>query len=782
MNFVPALHFKPQSKKLTREWCDEVVQYYVYQTHQINLLQDKNIGEIEGFASGDYSMREFKKLFKSLRVQMTMEGNPNISKETIDKLDKTGLNWERVPILAPKLNSAVATTQKIPLEITCVCNDPLAQKKKKEDLEFLRNKPKMEAELQPLYDSLNLGEVDMGTTKYASVPYTTLPLDLDVMDDQEFLLFANLIYNLAPEAAFETILNLYTEIKRINQIRLLETKDQYKYAVSANRVIIDKMTGLPDVEYIYPGSVTTDGSQLPDYSDNIIRIINKRVTPLELFKYFPSEICNEDQLEQIVGNTHDANDWNSGYCYCNNQQGITKNEWNTFRMNLDYIEVKSVDSAMIANKPKSKHQYFTNEETECADRIWGQNTYCFYWLRHTKYFLGIDKLDYAYRKKGQERYQSFSSCINKSQHKSAVELSIGENKKAQIADIKLQHAIIMSMPTGKVIDIKYMRNVVEGLSGESTMYSEKELLEMAMEKNIHIIDTQGFENTKEGAFTPVRDLPGGLKAEVEGYYRVLLEADAKISQYTNINNQLTGQSANPEGLVGLQKLLINSSINGLYYVHEALLAQYTGVYTLLANLLKACIEKGGAPRKAIEAQIGNNKVEIIDAMEDLTIHDIGVTIKLGQREEERAQFQLEVENMRKEGKIDAAGKYYILNTKNPKDAMLLAATFERKFNKRQDAIRQEQLAANQQVVEQQGQNVIANTQAQTDGKMAEIREEAKAEAALMQLGNQLGLTQKQIDGLIKRSLQKDRIDGQIDKSLKTLYAKSNLEKQEPIPA
>lgn len=125
---------------------------------------------------------------------------------------------------------------------------------------------------------------------------------------------------------------------------------------------------------------------------------------------------------------------------------------------------------------------------------------------------------------------------------------------------------------------------------------------------------------------------------------------------------------------------------------------------------------------------------------------------------------------------------FILNTENPKDAMLLAAMFEEKFMKKQDAIRQEQLAAQQQMVQQQGENAVQNTQAQTEGKTALIDKQGQVDAQLMQLGGQLGMSQKQIDGLIKRSLQNDRIRGQVDKSLKTLYAKNNLEQQIPLTA
>lgn len=783
-SWIPAFHFVPAEQKLTKEWCDKIVGHYVHQNHLINLLRDKNVDEIEGYANGDFDLKPFKKMFRSLRAQMSQQGHPNIDQKSLDALDTTGITWERVALIPPKLNAAIGNLQKIPIEISATCVDPLAQKKKKEDLEFLRNKPLMEDAMQGLYDQLNLGKVDMGATKYGSRPFTSLPLDLDIEDDDEFMMFANLIYNLAPESAFEVILQEWGRLKKLDQIRLMEIRDHYKFAVSVHRAFGNKMTGLPDAEYIYPGDVETDGSRLPDYSDNTIRRIPMQVTPFELFNYFPDEICDEDELERIVnGGIANNQGWETqGYCGCNKLNNQNRGNWGTFKMRLDYIEVKSVDSAMIGTKTtkRGSYQYFTKDKKNCTGKIWGQNTYCFYWLRNTKYFFGIDRLDFAHREKGNEAYTTFSTNIYRSQEKSAVELSIGENKKAQIADIKLQHSVIMSSPPGKVIDMKYIRAAIESLTEEMGQYTQKDLLDYAMEKNIHIIDTEGFENKQTGQYLPVRDLPGGLKNDIEGYYRVILEANAKIDMFTNINPQLTGQAANPEGLVGLQKLLVNASLNGLFYVNVAIQSQYEKLYNLLAFYIKQAIDNGGASRKAIENIIGTNKVDIIDNMKDIPVHQIGVKITLGQREEERAEFKREIALMRRERIIDAAAEYYILNTPNPKDAMLLAAMFQRKYDKRQDAIREQQAAAQQQMIEQQGKNVLANTQEQAKADAALIQEEGKVEAQLMQLGAQLGLNRDQVNGMIKRALQQERQAAQTEKAVKSIYAKQNAVMQEPL--
>lgn len=775
--FIPSFHFQPSSQKLTPEFCQEVIFYYWYNNDKKNLLDNKNVEEIDGYANGDYDLKPFDTMFRRKRDQA--KHGQNTSKDQLIRLGKTDIPLSRVALIPPKLNSGIATQQKIPMEILATCMDALAQKKKEEDLEFLRSKYKNEEALQPLFDSMNLGKADLGATKHSGVPFFGMPMGLNIEDEDEFLLFANMIYNLAPETAIETILQTWAEVKKLTQVRLMETRDQYKYGVSVHRAMADKITDLPNVEYVHPGDMITDYSSLPDYSDNTIRIITNRVTPLELFKYFPDEICDEDDLNDIVNFSSDKGSWTNGYCACNSISRQDKGTWNTFRMNLLEIEVKSVDSLMIARRPKSKFKYFTDDEKKCVNKVWAQNTYTFYWLQNTKRFFGIDKLGFAYRAKGSEIFTGFSTNIYKSQHVSAVEHCIGENRKAQMAEVKLLFEIIMATPPGKVIDLKYLRNTIDGLADEVDKYTMKELIDKATESNIHIVDTEGYENKQQGAqYLPVRDLPGGLKDSILGYYKVRFEADANISAYLSVNQQLTGQSATPEGLVGLQKLLLSSAINGLHYITEAIQTQYQSLFNIWTYYIQQTIKKGGAGKKAIENIVGSRKIDILRGLNEIPVHQIGIIITLGQREEERAQNEQELQRLRQAGVLNSADIYEIRKTKNPKEAAWLMAVKETRFQKRQEQMQLAQMETQKQIVEQQGQNQIQQTQAAGETQLQLIQAEGAKEARIMTLANQLNMSQKQIDALIKRTLQSERIQQQTDKAVKTIQANQNAKQQE----
>lgn len=772
-SFIPSFHYQtPQSKMEGNSWAMQVVNFYWYNTQNFSLLEGKDVNEIEGYASGEYSLTKFKKIFKSEQKRLLQNANPNTLE---NRRTAIGIDYRCYPLIPEKLNSAVAIIQKIPIEISCVATDALAIEKKQRDVNFLKNKPVVEADLQEVADRLSLGKVDLGTTKNSSIEFSDSPFGLDLTNPDELDIFVNLIYSLKIETAFETILEYYKELKKINNIKLLEIKDQFKYGVSVHRAFQNNMTGLPDVSYVYPGDVITPYSNLPDYSDVTHIVIPERITPLQLFDYFASEIKTEEQLEQIIT----AAKW--GYCACNQINPVKRDQFDTFKINLKYVEVKTVDYIGIkkVNK-KSKFKTFTTDPAQSTEKIWAQNTYGFWWLQNTDQIFGLYKLPYSQRSKGKESYQNFSIDIYKSQERSAVEQAIGENEKAQIADIKLQHTVIMSKPDGGYFDIKYLRGALDSLKEETNDWSMERLLNLVWEQNIMLGDTSDFDGSNEGQFKPFIPMDGGLKASIIGYMNIIAAANINISRITGVNQQLTGASANEEGLVGLQKLLINASINALHYCNEAIKHQYQNLFSIWGNIIQQAIEGGGEPKKAIQNIIGAKKVSIIDGLDDAPLHDIGIFIKIDQREEERFAFRNELNRQKQIGVISAADEFLIDSIQNPKDKWAVMAVKEQQWRKRQDAIRQEQIAAQQDMIAKQGENAVAVQNAETEGNLKEVYAKGDVNAKITTLAAQLGMNEIQLQGLLKKDEQTQRNKAQTDKNIQTLTAKSNLQQQETI--
>lgn len=770
-SFLPSFHLLSSPEdKLKSAWCMEAVSWCWYNSNNLNLLVDKNVFEINAYASGDIPMDEFRKMFKS--EVKKMRENPN---NTLKDLTSTAIGTDFRPygLISDKMDSAVAIIQKIPVEVSCIAIDPLAIEKKQRDVNFLKNKPAVEADLQNVADRLNLGKVDLGGTEHSSVEFSDSPFGLDLNNPEQLDIFVNLIYSLKIETSFETILQYFYELKKVLNIKLLEIKDQFKFGISCHEAFQNDLTGLPDINYVYPSEMSVPFSLLPDFSDNSHRVRNMYVTPLELFDRFGSEIGSEDELLNIVN----ASKANYGYCACNNMTPQPYSVFNTFKMCLKKIEVKSVDWVGVQQKKKSKFKSFTTDPSKATEKIWMQNTYVFYWLLNTNRVFAVSKLPYSQRTKGKESFQNFSTNIYKSKEKSAVEASIGENKKAQIADIKLQHAVIKSKPAGMYIDLKYLRGALEGLKDEVNSWNMERLLNMAIEQNVVLGDTEGFDGKNEGQFKAVQEISGGLKSEIVGYMNVIAAANINISRITGVNQQLTGASANEDGLVGLQKLLINASINALHYCNEAIEFQMQNLFSIWANIVQQSLKEGGKVKQAIVSVIGAKKVGIIDSLDDAPLHDIGIFVKIKQREEERQVFRNELQRQKQIGAITAADEFMIMNITNPKDQYAVLAVKEQQWKKEQAEIRQQQYQNQQQLMQQQGQNMVQAENAATEGDLKAIYAKGEVEAQITQLAGQLGINAMQLEGMIKNKINTDRNRAQTDKNIKTLETKSNLENQ-----
>jgi hypothetical protein len=781
-SFVPALHLDTApAEKLKPEWCLRAIQYYYHNTTNFSLLEGKNVGEIEEYASGEINMKPFRRMYTSLkRKEMKMRDNNVLSPDEGAEMQFTPL-----PLIVTPLNSATEIIHKVPVEVSCTALDPLAATKKKEDVTFLKNKPQVENDLKQVTDQMGISPLDIGATKHSAIPFSDSPYGLNLNEPDEFDVFVNLIYRLGVESCFETILQTWFENKSATLIKLLEIRDQMKYGISTNSVSQNSLTGLPDIRYEYPGEIFTPFSQLPDFSDNTHRYQRLSVTPMDLFDMFGSEICDQQTLEDIVVGS--SNDDGYSYCSCNgydraNITGKNAANFNTYKMSLIRFEVKSIDWVGKMSNPKSK-KGFTYLSTDisdnqtCTGKIWGQNTYVFYWLLNTHKFFGIHRLGYAHRTVGMESYQNFSTNIYRSQYKSAVECSIGENKKAQRADIKLQYAIIQARPSGVYIDLKYLRTAIQSLTEESTGYSIDQLIETVMERNIMIGDSTGMDGVNEAQFKPFQEIVGGLRNEVEGFLRVILSAQQNIASFTGINQALTGQSQDPNSLIGIEKMRINSSLNALHYANTAIEVQYQRVFNQWAYCFKEAIKRGGKTKEAVANIIGSKKVDIIDRLQEVPLHSLGVKITLNLREEERSKYEQRVYKLESQGVLTSADIYMLDYIPNIKDRWALLAVKENQFMKRQDRIRQENYANQQQLAKQQGDNLIGQEQAATDGEIKKVYAQGDVKSKLASLQSQLNAPEQRNEALLQKSLTSDRTQGQIQKALQTLQAKADLDNQ-----
>jgi hypothetical protein len=682
--------------------------------------------------------------------------------------------------MVSKINSAVHQVHKRGFDIQVKAIDNKAQDKIDSDLDFLKNRDVIQSISQDLSDQLSQGNVDVGGTKNTSIEYREAPFGLDLNDDADKKIMKDIVFKLKPEVAFENAIKNSYIINKVDGIDLLETRDTIYYGIQSHNVYVSGITCLPQVEYLYPGSLCLPNSLYPDFRDAPYGYIVHYFTIDELHNRFWRDFNGID-IDVIINGTTSSDGGLKGYVQGNSIQGrIPFSDFKKRTVEVLEIQIKSLDGIGIATD-EDGNKRFVDDDTD--EMIWGQNTYCFYWLKNTEYFFGKDKLGYGRRTHGREAFTNFSWDVYKSQELSPVELCIGENRLAQMAYIKLCRAIIMAAPSGKYIDMKFINNAVEGLLFDGKKQEEvaKDLLNMASENNIFIGNSAGMDGKNDGQFKPVIDVPGGLKDEVNGYLLVISQAIQNISRFTGINDEISGMNNNPDTLNFARKLNIAQGINAINYANVARESNFRSLFHTIAWHIQDAVEKGGVHKKAVEELIGKDRANNIDDLGTIKDHQFYFNVSLGMSQEELQQLNLSIQTMEQKGQLTRLERFIIDSTSTIKEAHLLLAAIEEKANRKQDAIRQEQMQYGQQIEQQKGQNLAQVEQVKTQGKKEELYTQGEVAAKLMNLGHELGLSDKQMELMVKRQLQNDRLKAGFTKNERSIQAKKEQEQAKETP-
>lgn len=774
MNFIPDIHFRSKEEKNTPEWFLECLRFFYHHGGAVSLLEGKNVAEIEGYSSGSQDMTPYKRMFRSLRKQQKKKGRDFMS---ADKGYLDAMDFEPFAILSTPINSAVTTVQKLPIEVTCTAVDGLAMDKVEKDKERLRNKRIFEQDTASLAAKLNIEKIDVGGVQNNASGVDELPMGLDPEDADDQDLYFKMLYRLRPESAFETLLESEAYIKKVQMIKDLEIRDQLKWGVSCHRSFKSDTTGLPDIEYTHPANVFMPYSVLQDFSDVPFYYILKNATISELYNYCGSKFQNIQAFEGYL------NKYGS-----ENNIAIPKvGDWATHTITIGYFEWRSVDfmnlDHFIDSKGKENWRIHPDQskikKEKNIDQIYSQQTYGCYWLPNSDLVYNIGPVEGTKKDKGMEVFSNYTLHTYRSQLKSPVELAIPECKSAQRAWLKLQHLVIKSKPPGAYVDIKYMRSALETLNeSDDAKKTMTDLLNMFFEDNVMLGDTEMFNGKNDGNFKPFERIVGGLDKEAAfGYMETIKASIQSVARITGINDQVTGAAPTPEGLVGLQKLLIQQSVNAIYYLIVAIKEQYSKLYNHWAQVSQSAIAGGGRPKEAILRMIGEQKVAIIEGLNEIPLHQFVIKVEVTQRELERETLQRALREGKQQGIFNAADEFIINRIQNPKDAFSYLMIREKKA--KQELAKQQQMMAQvpQQVEQQKGQNLLQLEQAKTQGEIMKIQAQGKRDVDVEVALHRLGLNASDLTFQQKRILQQERGQQQLDKSIQTQTQKANLEAQ-----
>jgi hypothetical protein len=703
-------------------WVLEVVKELYDHGGAKNLLIGKRVRDIFDYAAGKHNMAKFNAMFpeRKKKVIKTNNGQPNerdLANHTDILMDRQtainlGMDLEPLGILQQPLASALATLQKGLVSINFTAVDATSNANRQMDLDRIRNRPGFE-------DAIGSAKLLLGMplqapgTKFNTPTVDISTMGLDPTKEDNLNVWANLFYKLRPESAFEVAVNALMDMTDFREKIDIQKRDQIYFAINTSKSYFSRITDMPDYDYVFPGHVYSPDSELPDFSDQPFRYIKKYHNVEQILNAVGKENITEEVIVEIFENYWKAagfSDWQ--YSKASNsrkQQGIP----------LVYMEFKSFDVMRIARK-KTKSQrmhvervpfgYKSNstksgDPDDIIENKWPQQTYYAYWVPGTEYILKSGKVEGLFRAKGKENKSRFTIQIYKSKEKSDVEQCMTAVDDAQRAYIKMQLSVIMAKPKGVYIDMKYLRKAAETVAADLGMTID-DLVTLMFVKNVMLGDTEDMDGTNEGNFPPFREIPGGLGQEVAEYLAIIQDASKRIAQLTGFNDALTGQTPNPDQLVGIQKLLLQSSLNSLHYAQKAIKKTVENVVLGWAPMIQFICNKSNKDtqaRKALENIIGSYKIDIIQDMDSLSVTQFGLLVEDAPDEQAQAELRQLLYELLRGQRIELSDFFLVRRVMNYKDAeqiLVMKESQKAKKNEQMEADRNNAIRESAQIHEQ----------------------------------------------------------------------------------
>lgn len=768
-------------------WAAKVFEELYLYGGAMNLLHGKNPEVINKYFDGNQPMEKYKKMFKRL-AKKADEDSP--------EKDITNIDWEPLGLMVNFANNALATIQKMPLYVKATAIDPLAQEKKQRDVQYLKSRPVLDGELDSVSDTLGVRFGSPAAQNNAD-GVDIKNFSLNPANDDELNFYINMFYKLRPESAFENVLLALAYVKKLKEIRDLEAIDQFKFGRSANRAYFSDVTGLPMAEYLYPGEVFVPSSDLKDYNDAPFIYLKKQMNA-EMLMDAMGNTLSDKEIEVIFNAYFTHRGWNF--------------KWNTLDMRekrkmtveVVYMEIKSWDLLKIHKRKSKTGGYMVSEivpydyqlmysythpdaklrgkmkkptPEEFIDKRFIQNTYVGYWFPffpNTVY--KFKKLEGVNREAGRESMSSFSINIYKSQEKGAVELCMPIIDDAQRAYFKMQHNIIMSKPKGVYIDLRYMRQAVFNMNGELNM-GMKELVASFAENNIFFGDSEGIDPEEQASGArPFYEIPGGVGKEIEGYILVISNAIERLGTLTGTGG-LTNTAPNPEGLIGMQKLLLQGSLNSIYWMALSAKFQTEKVFRTWAYQVQLILKDRNSPSaKAIEAILSSYKVDALRDLHTIPAHVFGIMVENVPTEAEQEELHQILLQLVTYDKITSMDYFTLRRVLNYKDAQQLLAIRDRKAKEEKNRETAVAIQAQQQEKQTEVQGKLQASQITAQGGVQKEQIRTEADKFIASMNGKIALMLKQLDGTIKDQLQAKRMEGQLNKTRES----ANLSAQAPV--
>lgn len=745
-----------------------------------------------------------------------------------DKAFLKNVQFKSLGFMETIKNAIIEEILKMPPNIGVKAEDPSAISEKKRQIQILKTKKIVEADISQANQQVGLPPFKLNPDELSSNLGEFDDMGLDDSDPDDINFFSKDFHRLWFEIAAQSVVNNLMKTNKFDEETISKLVNDIMAArVATTQSYVDQITGEIKQRYIYPETTrgiwgtANDGRNDTAKGWEDIVTVNEWLQMagndfdfekgwiylLRAINTYPNvrkftgfkvggrtySIAGNAELRAsmgIVGESFVDVEFNQVYNYkvsmgyCEFTTPEATGTWLTNVSDGSYL--KRVDYDYELKDKKETTEYFKESRyQQQVYKAWFLDTGYF-----TQYFYNWGKVYFQTLEGANDEYASGTLMYYREEGDSVMDIARPLIDMGNFAFFKMLFAVHKAKPEEDVVVFEELLEVTKalkreypqtnGASGAPTLQNIfEQTVQYQQENSVRVRAFPRIDGKAIGQLPSLEGKRNGLDPVAVAMQSVLQWVRGEISVQTGVNPMRTGSNPQARESFNTEQQTMNASFNSTGYVYRMVQQTKKGLATRGLYTAQDIIRfKESVPFKWLQALIGDGPVKQLEALKDIAAHRLGIYCQ-------DYSFTLDKNNITQAANLALTQKtltfdqwFAVTQTEDFKRAALLLSHFQKKTEKRLRRQEQENMKMqdqmNQAAFERQLQ--LIDRKGQYDLQVSENQKQAAIISSQIQSDSRIQTKQLQIDG------EQPKQQAKTDSEKEILREESNIANQQPFEA
>jgi len=688
------IEFDP--KKKDKNWMQRVITQFRMTSYK-SLYDYNRARKNRSIVNSEQSMENIKKMFKNH-----------------DDLEKAGFEFLSIAVMEKIRNILTAEKMKAEIKAYVDAQDPSMSRLKKEDKNLLKNKKMIDSVVNDVQKSIGLPPKNISNEDFNGNYDDFEAMGFDQEEPMDIESFFEYFYQLDTEIDFQKVINHVFNVNAVQDYTHLFLEDAMAIKTLACQQYVSKTTGQITWRRIPAENIwVIKGGNSSNQKEDVAIGYYDTITVSEFIRRAGDDFNFVDQFMFIIqgvnykGNRISGVQMSEDVILGEKGSEVTYSQLLTFKVEIGYIEFKSIDSdtyKAFQNKLGNTKLYEMRD-----DDTKGQNEYQkvsdFRERTYYSYFLATNNYDqyvydggllYHQETEGQEdEYSASSIKYIQMQGKSIAEVALPWIEMAQEAFSKFRYLLRDAKKDGRSYNLESLMEVAKQFSGGVTPASLQQTLSKFEES---VNDIYSWPRDPDGSIITVQ---GGVNFErvnthdtkFTSYKDIVSWAVEMIKNDIGINDMREGATPTTNDVYKLEQASLQQSSNATYYIDNMFDYIYRNSAISTLSVFQDIIRfKSSLPYKYFLNVIGEDGCKRIEALPKISPHRMDIYVSSYANSSDRIRVMQDTQVAFDKGFLSYQDKVLIDNTNDHRKAQKLLVIKQAKAAK--ELQKQEELKHN----------------------------------------------------------------------------------------